>query len=163
MAGGDKCMMQTDPNGLKRDGTSRKQRFPVALDPASAPIDERTPEQLIAFAGAHGYDTARVPATPDPALAAIRDTLLEVRDLEVSLLPVGSKVNPMRWLVLGARTRLVRTVDGTVLDDRIVSDPLGPALDLGEWTANRAARFREEVERAGPRLAEQIVTGLFMA
>ena len=50
MAGGDKCMMQTDPYGLKRDGTSRKQRFPAALDPASAPIDERTPEQLIAFA-----------------------------------------------------------------------------------------------------------------
>ncbi|NTW53509.1 MAG: hypothetical protein HGB15_01835 [Chlorobaculum sp.] len=43
-------MMQSDPNGLMRDGTSRKQRFPAALDPASAPIDDRTPEQFIAFA-----------------------------------------------------------------------------------------------------------------
>ncbi|WP_167599203.1 baseplate J/gp47 family protein [Chlorobaculum sp. 24CR] len=42
--------MQTDPNRLRRDGTSRKQRFPAALDPSSAPIDGRTPESLIAFA-----------------------------------------------------------------------------------------------------------------
>ncbi|UWX56716.1 baseplate J/gp47 family protein [Chlorobaculum sp. MV4-Y] len=42
--------MQTDPNRLRRDGTSQKQRFPAALDPASAPIDGRTPEVLIAFA-----------------------------------------------------------------------------------------------------------------
>ncbi len=50
MADGKKCTMQTDPNRLRRDGTSRKQRFPAALDPASTPIDGRTPEQLIAFA-----------------------------------------------------------------------------------------------------------------
>lgn len=50
MADGNKCTMQTDPNRLRRDGTSQKQRFPAALDPASAPIDGRTPESLIAFA-----------------------------------------------------------------------------------------------------------------
>ena len=50
MTDGKKCTRQMDANSLRRDGTSQKQRFPAALNPASAPIDERTPEQLIAFA-----------------------------------------------------------------------------------------------------------------
>lgn len=50
MAAGNKCTRQMDANSLRRDGTSRKQRFAAALDPASAPIDGRTPEALIAFA-----------------------------------------------------------------------------------------------------------------
>ncbi|HHE32440.1 MAG TPA: hypothetical protein ENL07_07395, partial [Chlorobaculum parvum] len=50
MADGKKCMMQKDPNRLRRDGTSQKQRFPAALDPVSAPIEGRTSESLIAFA-----------------------------------------------------------------------------------------------------------------
>ncbi|WP_169817623.1 baseplate J/gp47 family protein [Chlorobaculum limnaeum] len=43
-------MKQANPDRLMRDGTSRKQRFPAALDPSSAPIDGRRPEELIAFA-----------------------------------------------------------------------------------------------------------------
>jgi len=50
MAGGNECQMQQDPNRLMREGTSQKQRFPAALDPASAPVDGRTPEHAIAFA-----------------------------------------------------------------------------------------------------------------
>ncbi len=44
------CQKRTDPNRLVREGTSQAQRFPGALDPAYAPVDERTPEYAISFA-----------------------------------------------------------------------------------------------------------------
>jgi hypothetical protein len=50
MATEKECRKRTDPNRLVREGTSQAQRFPEALDPSYAPVDERTPEYAIAFA-----------------------------------------------------------------------------------------------------------------
>ena len=50
MATEKECQKSTDPNRLVREGTSQAQRFPEALDPSYALVDERTPEYAIAFA-----------------------------------------------------------------------------------------------------------------
>ena len=43
-----------------------------------------------------------------------------------------------------------------------MTDKFGPALLLDALSANRAARFRQEVQEAAERLAEQIITDYFM-
>ncbi|NTU58404.1 MAG: hypothetical protein HGB00_05730 [Chlorobiaceae bacterium] len=50
MATEKECQRRTDPNRLVREGTSQAQRFPEALDPSYASVDERMPEHDIAFA-----------------------------------------------------------------------------------------------------------------
>jgi len=130
------------------------------------------PEQLVAFSRSHGYEIAHLIAGPpeEPQkqfrYAAARrdgiDTVLEIQDLTVNLFPAEYMVNPDRALNLAAHLQLIRTADGTVLDDRVVMDELGPALELNVWLANQAARFRQEVQHASERLAEKIVTEYFM-
>jgi len=88
---------------------------------------------------------------------------MEIQDFTVTLMPAEHMVNPQRGLILSAHVQLVRTSDRNVLDDRMVTDELGPALELNNWMANHAARFREEVVQATQRLAEAIVTDYFLA
>ena len=130
------------------------------------------PEHLAAFSRLHGYEIAHLstgtpeePQGPSRYAAARRDgidTVLEIQDLTINLNPAESLVNPARRLILSVRAQLIRTADATVLDDRIVTDELGPALGLNEWTADHAARFRQEAKQASDRLAEQLVTEYFM-
>jgi len=139
---------------------------------AELDLNRALPEHLIAFSRSHGYEIANLGPAPREAsehqareAAASRtgiDTVLEIRDLRVDLYPAELPVNPRRRLTVSARFRLVRTSDGTVLDEREVIDTFGPALDLHEWTAHRAMRFGQEVELASERMAEEIVTQYFM-
>ncbi|SOD92832.1 baseplate J/gp47 family protein [Spirosoma fluviale] len=47
------CTQNIDPLKLVREGTSRKQRYSSALDPAYAPVNERTPAHGMVFAQAY--------------------------------------------------------------------------------------------------------------
>ncbi|MBD2766354.1 baseplate J/gp47 family protein [Hymenobacter sp. BT664] len=47
------CTQNTDPLKLVREGTSQPQRMLAALDPASAPVNERTPAHGMVFAQAY--------------------------------------------------------------------------------------------------------------
>ena len=135
-------------------------------------LNRTLPEHLVAFSRSHSYEITHLSTGPPEApqeqsrYAAARrdgiDTLLEIQDLTVNLIPAEYSVNPHRELILSARIQLIRTADATVLDDRVVTDKFGPALVLNEWTADHAARFRQEAQQASDRLAEQIVTDYFM-
>jgi hypothetical protein len=140
---------------------------------AELDLNRSLPEHLTAFSREHGYEITYLPqvAMPEPQAqsryAAARrdgiDTVLEIQDFTVNLIAAQFMVNPQRGLILSAHVQLVRTSDGKVLDDRMVTDEVGPALALNDWTANHAARFREEVVQASQRLAEAIVTDYFLA
>ena len=135
-------------------------------------LNRALPEHLVAFSRAHRYEIAHLRTGPpeapqeqaryDSARRDGIDTVLEIQDLTVDLIPAEYMVNPHRALILSARIQLIRTADATVLDDRVVTDKFGPALLLNEWTADHAVRFRQEVQQASDRLAEQIVTDYFM-
>jgi len=139
---------------------------------AELDLNQALPQHLIAFAQAHGYAMTHLsivtqdrPEQQSHYAAAQSDgidTVLEIQDLTVNLVPAEYEVNPHRRLTLSARVQLIRTVDQTLLDDRVVTDKLGPALLLGGWTANQATRFRREVQQATERLAEQVITDYFL-
>jgi hypothetical protein len=140
---------------------------------AELDLNRALPEHLAAFSRSHGYEITDLikvaPQEPQEKsrYAAARrdgiDTVLEIQDFTVNLIAAQFMVNPQRGLILSAHVQLVRTSDGNVLDDRMVTDELGPALALNDWMANHAARFREEVVQATQRLAETIVTDYFLA
>src|SRR5882724_6473024 len=48
------CPENTDPLKLVREGTSQDQRLPAALDPAHAPVNERSVAQNMVFAKGYG-------------------------------------------------------------------------------------------------------------
>ena len=61
------CSQNTDPLKLVREGTSQDQRLPQALDPAYAPVNERSIGHGIVFAQGyaallHYYDRKNTPA-----------------------------------------------------------------------------------------------------
>lgn len=140
---------------------------------AELDLNRALSEHLAAFSRSHGYEISNLikvapqgPQEKSPYAAARRDgidTVLEIQDFTVTLMPAEFMVNPQRGLILSAHVQLVRTSDEKVLDDRMVTDELGPALALNNWMANHAARFREEVVQASQRLAEAIVTEYFLA
>lgn len=135
-------------------------------------LNRALPEHLVTFSRSHGYEIVHVPQLPPQDLLAPASpervqsddvtTLIEIQDLTVSLVPAEFMVNPFRRLVLSAHVQLIRTHDRAVIDDRVVTDTLGPALALDSWSANNASRFREEVTLASHRLAEDIIAQYFM-
>ena len=140
---------------------------------AELDLNRALPKHLAAFSLSHGYEITDLikvaPQEPQEKsrYAATRrdgiDTVLEIQDFTVNLMPAEFMVNPQRGLILSAHVRLVQTSDGNVLDDRMVADKVGPALALNNWMANHAARFKEEAVQATQRLAEAIVTDYFLA
>ena len=123
---------------------------------AEVNLNRALPEHLAAFSRLHGYEIAHLSTGPPEVpqeqsrYAGSRrdgiDTVLEIQDFTVNLIPAEYMVNPHRSLILSARIQLIRTADGTVLDDRVVIDKVGPALLLNEWIEDHAARFRQEVQ-----------------
>lgn len=139
---------------------------------AELDLNQALTQHLTTFAQAHGYALAQLSTIvqerpqQQSRYAVVQrdgiDTVLEIQDLTANLVPAEYMVNPHRALTLSVRVQLIRTVDQALLDDRVVTDKFGPALLLDGWTANAAARFRQEVQQATERLAEQIVTDYFM-
>lgn len=139
---------------------------------AELDLNQALTQHLTAFAQAHGYALTQLSTIVQEGpqqqtrYAVVQrdgiDTVLEIQDLTVNLVPAEYMVNPHRALTLSAHVRLIRTVDEAILDDRVAIDKLGPALLLDGWMVNTAARFRQEVQQATERLAEQILTDYFM-
>ncbi len=113
---------------------------------AELDLNQVLPRHLIAFAQAHGYALTNLStvlqagAQQESRYAAAKnngiDTVLEIQDLTVNLTPAEYRVNPHRRLTLSARVQLIRTVDQTILDDRVITNKFGPALLRDGWTAN---------------------------
>lgn len=95
------------------------------------------------------------------------DAVLELTELAVYLRPSGIVVNPPRILMMDARARLIRTSDGALLDERVITDGTligadsNVARSLATWTDQNAQVFRAEVTQAAQRLAQQVVKELF--
>ncbi len=119
---------------------------PVASEPWEGPdatfrtivaelnLNRTLPEHLVVFSRIHGYeithlstDSPEEPQEPSHYAAARRDginTVLEIKDLTVNLIPAEYMVNPARGLILSANAQLIRTASSAVLYDRIVTNQL---------------------------------------
>ena len=141
-------------------------------------IQQRVSDHVVDFArNQTAYRVIRV-ETEDPsskdekteyrALASKDiDAVLELTELAVHLRPSGIVVNPPRILMMDARARLIRTSDGALLDERVITDGTligadsNVARSLATWADQNAQVFREEVTQAAQRLAQQVVKELF--
>lgn len=97
------------------------------------------------------------------------DGVLELTDLAISLRPCSAIVNPPRALMMRTRARVFRTSDGALIDNRVITDDLClsrrgslRAHWLATWTELNPQAFKEEVAQAANRLAQQVVTELFV-
>ena len=69
--------------------------------------------------------------------------------------------------MMDARARLIRTSDGALLDERVITDGTligtdsNVAWSLATWADQNAQVFREEVTQTAQRLAQQVVKELF--
>jgi hypothetical protein len=89
------------------------------------------------------------------------NTVVDLSEVTVELRAADSAVNPFRKLFLTVWCRLIRTVDGTELDSRLITDEMGGTRSVAEWADQNAQAFREEVAQASQRLAQQVVKELF--
>jgi len=136
-------------------------------------IQQRVPNHIVEFARSQTpYRVIRVdnqdPSSKDEkapyrALASKGvDAVLELTELTVSLRPSDTVINPPLSLVTTARARLIRTSDGALLDERVITvDDLSIERSLATWADQNAQAFRQEVTQAAQRLAQQVVKELF--
>jgi hypothetical protein len=136
-------------------------------------FDHMLVERLVAFAQENGYashllkDPAEVDVVPlDYGRLSQEGTslVLEISEIAVELRPTDilvKHVNPPRRLVTSVRSRVIRTSDGAVLDDRVTIDDEGDFKTLDDWMLNNGLKFRKEVSLAAQRVPETIVTELF--
>lgn len=95
------------------------------------------------------------------------DAVLELTELAVHLRPSEFAINPPRILTMDARARLIRTSDGALIDERVITDGISIGADskvawsLATWANMNNQAFREEVTQAAQRIAQQVVTKLF--
>jgi len=130
-------------------------------------------ERLIAFAQENGYalhllkDPASGDIIPIDYGVLSREgvsLVLELSEIAVELQPADllvEPVNPTRRLVTSVRSRVIRTSDGAVLDDRITIDNEGDFHSLNDWMLSDGLKFRKQVSLAAQRMPETIVTELF--
>ena len=141
-------------------------------------IQQRVPDHVVDFARSQtSFRVIRV-ETEDPsskdektayhALASKGiDAVLELSELAVYLRPSGIVVNPPRILMMDARARLIRTSDGALLNEHVITDGTligadsNTAWSLATWTSLDNHAFREEVAQATKRLAQQVVKEFF--
>ncbi len=90
------------------------------------------------------------------------DAVLELSELAIHLRPSVFDVNPPRRLMIATHARLIRTSDGALLDERVITeDDSRAAWSLATWANPNEQAFREEVTQAAQRLAQQVVKELF--
>ena len=89
------------------------------------------------------------------------DAVLELTEVTVHLRPSEFAVNPRRKLMMDARARLIRTSDGSLLDERVITDDDScAAWSLVTWANPNELLFREEATESARRLAQEIVKDL---
>ena len=89
------------------------------------------------------------------------DTVLELSDLRIGLNAVYSRnnnslTNPPSHLEISVHTRLVRTANGNVIDERDIGFRSPDAHIFVFWTADDASLFRKELDTALTTLADTI-------
>lgn len=102
-------------------------------------------------------------------------TILELKVTAAGL--CGGKelsFDPLLRVCMTVRSRLIRTSDGTVLDERTIAfddrraddrvrmEPLGGRRAFTQWTANNGQLLQDELARTVKGLAEKIVEELFL-
>jgi len=88
--------------------------------------------------------------------------ILEISNVSVDFDPVEFAVNPLRRITPRARVRMIRVADKAVVVDRIIADESGSARPVTAWMADDAKLLRHEMAEAWPRLADAVVTELFL-
>jgi hypothetical protein len=89
--------------------------------------------------------------------------VIELSEFAIELRPpdeVEKVIDPRRRFVISVRSRVLRTTDGTVLDDRIVSHGEMVFLTMDEWTLNKGALFRKEASIAPQGMADAVIMEL---
>lgn len=139
---------------------------------AEMELDKNIAQETAAYANAHGYlinDPTSSPESEDKAStfsASLNNkefwAHLNIKDISIILLPAELEVNPPRQFTIQAQVSLIRTSDGSLLAESVVSDSLGPVRRIDEWREENAKHFREEVPYAIQRLSERIVEDFFM-
>jgi hypothetical protein len=88
--------------------------------------------------------------------------VLELSEITIQLQAAGLPTvnSPLRFFT-SVRAKVIRTNDGTLLDNRIVIDDMGEIRPLDDWMLNNGIAFREQVSLAAKRTAEMIVNDLF--
>ena len=135
-------------------------------------IQQQVPDHVVEFARSQTpYRVIQVeiegPASKDEKVAyrALAtngiDAVLELSELAIHLRPSVFDVNPPRRLMIATRARLIRTSDGALLDERVITDDDSRAAwSLATWANPNEQTFREEVTQAAQRLAQQVVKEL---
>jgi hypothetical protein len=89
------------------------------------------------------------------------DTILEINVLTLAL--AGRwEINPPLAVFMRVHTRLIRTVDATVLYDSTLEYHGATRRKFTEWALYNAQPFREELDHASESLAEKIVEEVFL-
>jgi len=88
--------------------------------------------------------------------------VLELSESTIQLQAANVMINPPRRFFTSVRAKVFRTNDGTLLDDRIVTDDKGDIRSLDEWMLNNGLAFRQQVSTAAGRTAETIVAEFFL-
>src|SRR5215510_14889959 len=75
-------MTEKNEHPLKRDGTGQRQRFPAALDPSYAKVDERSMNDLLQFAAEYAkelkfFDTSKTTVSDWQNLFAFDENLID--------------------------------------------------------------------------------------
>jgi hypothetical protein len=97
-----------------------------------------------------------------PALSSKgMNTVVDLSEVTVELHQPDRAISSFRRLVLTARCRLIRTVDGAELDSRLITDQLGGTGSVAEWADQHAEPFHREVTQAAQRLAGHVFKELF--
>jgi hypothetical protein len=136
-------------------------------------FDHLLAERLVTFTQENGYalhvlkEPATGDVTPIDCGRLSREgvsLVLELSEIVIELRPADllvEPVNPPRRLLTSVRSRIIRTVDGVVLDDRITIDDKTDFHTLEVWMLSNGLKFRTQVSLAAQRMAETIVTELF--
>lgn len=129
-------------------------------------------ERLIAFAKENGYALylLETPASGDVPPVNYSELsrkgvnlVLELSEIVVELRPrqLVDPANPPRQLSISIRSRIIRTVDGAILDDRVMTDDETDFYPLDDWMLSNGLKFRKKVFLLAQRMPETIITELF--
>jgi hypothetical protein len=88
--------------------------------------------------------------------------VLEISEITVQLQAASLLANPPRRFFTSVRCKIFRAKDGTLINDLVITDDKGDIHPLDDWLLNNGFAFREHVSLAARRMAETIVTELFL-
>ncbi len=88
------------------------------------------------------------------------DTVLEVTLQMIGLMEHGTRGSEQFGLVIGARSRLINTADGSVIDENDFRHN-GADRETSDWLADNATILHEAIEVGEDDLAQQIIKKMF--